>query len=93
MGAGVEIASAHAVALDGGDDGHVAIQHGLQAAPHRVLVEGAQLRDVEAEVRVLGNVATGAEVRARAAQQYAAPVGAGLDAGEHVLQLAPHGAS
>ena len=56
---------AHAVAFDAGQQGHVAGQHCLQRTPDQALVEVAQLRLVETELRVLGDIAAGAEMAVR----------------------------
>ena len=51
----------------------------------------AQQRGIEAERRVLGNIAPGTEGLALAFDEHAARAGVVLDAIEHRAQLAPHG--
>ena len=86
-------ARAHAGASNARDDGHVAGQHGRQAAPDVVFVKVTQLRDIEAKVRVLGDVTARAERLPCALYEHAAHVNTALNALENRAQVAPHGAA
>ncbi|MNV67759.1 hypothetical protein D3C71_1605710 [compost metagenome] len=85
-------ARAHAGACDMRDDGHITLQHGVQAAPDVPLMKVAQRGGVKTERGVFGDIAPSAERPALAFDQHAAHIGAALDAVKHLAQLAPHGA-
>ena len=65
-------ARTHAVALEARNDGHIAVEHGLQAAPHLALMKIAQGSLVKTKAGVLGNIATGTKMPFLAAYQHAA---------------------